>query len=166
MSLTLASTQCEQQTISAKNPSGSDVVFAFAQCKRNLSLLINKAVNSLCIDEGEILEALNEAFYHARQWPENTCSQNIKIKIIQIVKEIQSSVKRRVWHRFPPHFNRHQKGAAWSLSESAVADPGFPRQVRRPGFLAIFWPKNCMKMKEIGPRRGGSLSSSPPPIRQ
>ena len=83
MSLTLASTQCEQQTVSAKNPSGSDVVFAFAQCKGKLSLLIDKAVNSLCIDvfvEGEILEALNEAFYHARQWPENTCSQNIKIK--------------------------------------------------------------------------------------
>ena len=51
--------------------------------KWQVSLLIEKVVNSLGVDvfvEGEILEALNEAFYHARQWPENTCSQNIKIK--------------------------------------------------------------------------------------
>ena len=56
-------------------------------------------------------------------------------------------------------------------SSKSVADPGFPSGwVPTPnvGVKAIIWaffPENCMKMKEIGPRGGrGLLASLVPPM--
>ena len=49
------------------------------------------------------------------------------------------------------------------MRHKAEGDPGFPRQgvpaPREAGAPTVIWQiyfvKNCMKMKEFGPRRGG-----------
>ena len=62
------------------------------------------------------------------------------------------------------------RGRGYPLScPRAVADPGFPRgggaNPQGGGASLLFgqhFPKNCMKMKEFGPR-GGCASLAPPP---
>ena len=59
-----------------------------------------------------------------------------------------------------------------SVTVKSVADPGFPRrgggQLPRWGhkpFFNQFFPENCIKKKEFGPRAGsGARPSRPPPL--
>ena len=63
-----------------------------AWCKlvlREVLLFIENTVNSLGVDvliEGEIFEALNEAFYHTRQWPEIYVPKILKEHINLLLK--------------------------------------------------------------------------------
>ena len=63
------------------------------------------------------------------------------------------------------YFNLNQLGSKHSFCASyPVADPGFaPGGAPTPKIAIIFqiFAKNCMKMKEFGPREGGGAPGTP-----